>query len=86
MADYMQPVNAILQQVNTAPAVKPPVPVWWYVGGVGAASMVALKLMSPSCVMSENQAGISEFSTSKALMFAFVSMAIAYYLLSKLSS
>jgi hypothetical protein len=86
MAVYMQPVNAILQQVNTAPAVEQTTPVWWYVFGVGAASFVALKLLSPSCVMSENADGISEFSASKAAMFAGVSMAIAYYLLSKLSS
>jgi hypothetical protein len=84
MADYMQSVNAILQQVNTSPEVKTPVSIWWYVVGVGVVSMVALKLLSPSCVMAENSEGISEFSSGKALLFALLSMGIAYYLLSKM--
>ena len=85
MADYMQPVNDILQQINTAPAVKPSESIWWYVGGVGVVSMVALRVISPSCVMSDNSEGISEFSSGKALLFAFLGMGIAYYLLSKLN-
>jgi hypothetical protein len=84
MSDYMDPVLAILQQVQVEPVAEKTVPVFWYVGGAGVATMVALKLLSPSCVKSETEEGLSVFSVGKALLFSVAAMALVYFLVTKM--
>lgn len=82
MADYMNPVHAILEQVNTpAQASELKISMPMYVGGIGAACFVALMILAPSCVMSENEDGLTTFSVGKALLFSIVMMVISYYVL-----
>lgn len=84
MSDYMDPVLAILQQVNVEPVVEKTVPVFWYVAGAGVATMVSLKLLSPSCVKSETEEGLSVFSVGKALLFSIAVMTLVYFLITKM--
>ena len=84
MSDYMDPVLAILQQVQVEPVAEKTVPVFWYVAGAGVATMVALKLLSPSCVKSETEEGLSVFSIGKALAFSAAAMALVYFLITKI--
>jgi len=86
MTDYMEPVFVILQNVQTEPTPKASVSILWYVAGTGVAVMAALKLLSPGCVMSETDDGLSAFSVGKALLLSFVAMALVYYLLTKTKS
>lgn len=82
MADFMNPVHAILEQVNTpaqASGFKISMPM--YVGGIGAACFVALMILAPSCVMAETEDGLTTFSVGKALLFSVVAMVISYYIL-----
>jgi hypothetical protein len=82
MADYMNPVHAILQQVNAVePTTVNKIPVHMYVGGIGVACFVTLMLLSPSIVMSETEDGLTNFSVGKALLFSVAIMVIAYYAL-----
>jgi hypothetical protein len=86
MADFMEPVMAILQDVPSDQIAPQPRSILWYVAGAGVACMVALKLLSPGCVMSETDDGLSVFSTSKALLFSAVSMLLTYLLITKLKT
>ena len=82
----MEPVFAILENVQTEPTPKPSVSILWYVVGTGVAVLAALKLLSPGCVMSETDDGLSTFSVGKALLVSFVAMALVYYILTKTQS
>jgi hypothetical protein len=86
MTDYMEPVLAILRDVQTEAAPAQPVSILWYVAGTGVASMAALKLLKPGCVMSETDEGLTVFSVSKALLFSMAAMLLAYVLLTKIKS
>jgi hypothetical protein len=86
MTDYMEPVWTILQDVHTDAAPAQPVSILWYVAGTGVASMAALKVLKPGCVMSETDDGLSVFSVSKALLFSMAAMLLAYVLLTKIKS
>jgi hypothetical protein len=83
MADYMSPVHAILQQVNTAEpsTTVNKISVHMYVGGIGVACFLTLALLSPSIVVSETEDGLTKFSVGKALLFSVAIMVIAYYAL-----
>jgi hypothetical protein len=52
-----------------------------YVGGAGAACFVALMVLSPSCVMSDTEDGLTTFSVGKAFLFSLLVMVIAYYVI-----
>ena len=82
MADYMSPVNAILEQIPTPEAsTVPKVSKAMYVGGAAAACFVALMIFSPSCVMTETDEGLTKFSFGKALLFSLVVMGLAYFVI-----
>jgi hypothetical protein len=82
MADYMSSVHTILQQVpvpdtSTGPKVSNAM----YVGGAAAACFLALMVLSPSCVMSETDDGLTKFSFGKALLFSLIVAVFAYYII-----
>jgi len=78
----MNPVHAILEQVNApAQASEFKISVPMYVGGIGATCFVALMILAPSCVMTENDEGLTTFSPGKALLFSILAMVISYYIL-----
>jgi len=82
MGDYMSPVHAILQQVNTAePTAAKKISLPMYVGGIGAACFIALMLLSPSIVMSETEEGLTKFSVGKATLCSIAIMVLSYYAL-----
>jgi hypothetical protein len=82
MADYMSSVRDILQQVPAAePTSGPKITKAMYVGGAGAACFVALMVLSPSCVMSDTEDGLTTFSVGKAFLFSLLVMVIAYYVI-----
>jgi len=78
----MASVNDILLQVPAPePASGPKITKAMYVGGAGAAFFVALMVLSPSCVMSDTEDGLTTFSVGKALLFSLLVTVAAYYVI-----